>query len=148
MVVLFWKHSSGTQSRSRLCLAFSSVPSPSRIRGGIGDKSKVFYLFNIMKSKSRGLGWKGKREERRIVSCQTEGSSQNLEEASVPAPLPVLCLASSWLSPVRTHPVLPSSEPPFIAQSQFHKPQEGSMWREAKFCPCPGDYDTQNIPLV
>lgn len=56
MVVLFWKHSSGTHSRSRQCLAFSPHPSKApRIWGWMEGKSKIFYLFNIYEIKVVGV---------------------------------------------------------------------------------------------
>lgn len=96
MVMLFWKHSSGTQSRSRQFLAFSPYPFKApRIWSWMGDKSKIFYLFNIREIKVVEVGVE--REKETVMSCHTQSSSQT-QKRPLFYLFPVLCLVSSFVS--------------------------------------------------
>lgn len=113
---------------------------PQEFRTGWEIKTR-YSTYLCLQTQSLGCGsGRGKGKNRVMKSNPSRGFSS--------CPFPILCLASSLPSPVCTHTGLPSSEPLFITQSQFHKPQKGSMWRKAKFRLCAGNYDTERIPLV
>lgn len=59
-----------------LALPPFSPPTPQECGAGWGTRARDYTSLISVKSKSRGWGRKGKREARRFVSRQTQGSSQ------------------------------------------------------------------------
>lgn len=143
MVVLFWMHSSGPMAG--LDNAWQPPPPPplhQHIHKNLGQDGEQKQDIHGIKVWRVGV----EREKGGTESHEVKPRKRPL---FLPAPYPLsrqLVAVYNMYPPQSSR--LRTTFYNTITVSQFHKPQEGSMWREAKFRPCPGNCDTQNVPLV
>lgn len=101
------------------CPPLPCPPPPREFGAGWGTKARYYTTLISMKSKSTGWGWVGKREERRLMSCQTQGSRQTQKRR-------LLLFALGCLRFV----------PTLIFRAQHHHPHPNHSFTNPRKVPC------------
>ena len=128
MVVLFWNHSSGTQSKSRQCRAF---PTPAQLpqEFGAGWRLRARYsTTSLISMNSKSWGWGGgEKRGRESHELLNLGFQSNPEEASVPdCSLSFVWSALGCLQ----------NEPTLVFQAQNHLLQHNHSFTSPRKVPC------------